>query len=322
MNMDYSELNLQIQKLWPMTEDLIFHRNVANDIYFSKINNQEVVVRLTPSSQRSVEEIASELDWINHLKKNSVNVCQTVLSLNNEEIETLNFLSKTYHVVVFKKVNGARLADRSLNLDIVRNWAHNMAKMHNLSENYTPPHGSPKRKFWHEDSAFLKSLEAHNESTEEIKTETLKIISWMKSQPQSKSNFGLIHADLHTGNFFCENNELFIFDFDDSAYHWFLYDLTIPIMSILRDYEGPEFINEKMLFINAFINFYFEKRERPVNWKEDLIKFCKFNCFLTHFWLIAIRKERNLSEKMSQNFDKSILWDGREGLNPELLNLL
>ena len=91
--MDYSELNLQIKKLWPMTVDLIFHRNVANDIYFSKINDQDVVVRLTPSSQRSVEEIASELDWINHLQKNSVNVCQTVLSLNNDEIETLNFLN-------------------------------------------------------------------------------------------------------------------------------------------------------------------------------------------------------------------------------------
>ncbi|MEQ1721756.1 MAG: hypothetical protein ABL930_01180, partial [Pseudobdellovibrio sp.] len=64
------------------------------------------------------------------------------------------------------------------------------------------------------------------------------------------------------------------------------------------------------------------KRERPDNWKEDFIKFYKFRCFFTHFWLIAIRKERNLSEKMSQNFDKSILWDGREGLNPEISNLL
>ncbi|MEQ1722413.1 MAG: hypothetical protein ABL930_04505, partial [Pseudobdellovibrio sp.] len=175
MNTDNLALNQLIKSNWPITTELIFYRNVANDIYFSKINDLEVVVRLTPSSQRSVSEIKSELNWINYLKKNSVNVCETVLSSQQNEIESINFLNQIYHVVIFKKVNGARLADRSLNLEVVKNWAHSMAQMHNLSETYSPLADSPKRKFWHKDSAFLKSLEAHDKSTEEIKIETLKI---------------------------------------------------------------------------------------------------------------------------------------------------
>lgn len=324
MNKTNSELLNCITSLWGLTQEPVFHRNVANDIYFSKKGPLEVVLRITPASQRSAAEIAAELAWINHLKKNSLNVCETVPSVHNNEIETVKITETIYHVVVFKKVPGERLPDRSLNMQIVKNWAHNLALMHNLAENYSPPAGTIKRSFWNADSAFLKSLEAYGESGEVTKSEALKIIDWMKTQPQRKDNFGLVHADLHSGNFFCKDNELFIFDFDDSFYHWFLYDLTIPVMSILRDYEGVQYRKEQKLYINAFFNFYFEKRPKPDNWKSDFIKFYKFRCFFTHFWLLAIRKERTLSETMAANFEKSIEWDAFEALNPqveELINL-
>lgn len=316
-----TELLSKIKYLWDLTQEPVFHRNVANDIYFSQKGPLEVVLRVTPSSQRSPEEIAAELSWINHLKKNSLNVCETVASINQNEIETLNVSGNLYHVVVFKKVPGERLGDRSLNMKIVKNWAYNLADMHNLAESYQPSL-TKKRNFWNEDSAFLKSLESHGESGENIKTEAIKIIDWMKTQPQRKDNFGLIHADLHAGNFFCKENELYIFDFDDSCYHWFLYDITIPVMSILRDYEGIQYRKEQKLFINAFFDFYFEKRPKPDNWKSDFIKFYKFRCFFTHFWLLAIRKERNLNEKMAANFEKSIEWDAFEALNPQVEELI
>ncbi|MBY0554643.1 phosphotransferase [bacterium] len=321
MNQNTELLN-KIQHLWSLTQEPVFHRNVANDIYFSQKGPLDVVLRLTPSSQRTADEIVSELAWINHLKNNSLKVCETVKSVNQKEIETVQHGNTTYHVVVFKKVPGERLPERSLNMKIVKNWAHSLAQMHNLAEVYSPPAGVIKRNYWDTDSAFLKSLESHGESGENIRNETLKIISWMKTQPQRSDNFGLIHADLHSGNFFCKDNELYIFDFDDSCHHWFLYDLTIPVMSILRDYEGTHFRKEQKLYINSFFEFYFEKRTKPDNWKNDFVKFYKFRCFFTHFWLLSIRKERNLNEKMAANFEKSIEWDAFEALNPQVEELI
>lgn len=317
-----TEILNKIKSLWELTQEPVFHRNVANDIYFSQKGPLEVVLRLTPVSQRSVDEIASELAWINHLKQNSLKVCETVQSINQKEFETVNSGEITYHVVVFKKIPGERLPERSMNMQIAKNWAHSLAQMHNLAESYTPPTGIKKRNSWDTDSAFLKSLEAHGESGEKIKEEALKIINWMKNLPQNNNNFGLIHADLHAGNFFCKDNELYIFDFDDSCHHWFLYDLTIPVMSILRDYEGMQYRKEQKLYINAFFDFYFEKRTKPHNWKSDFVKFYKYRCFFTHFWLLAIRKERNLNEKMAAKFEKSIEWDAFEALNPQVEELI
>ncbi len=52
----------ELKKYWPLSDDLVLHRNVANLVYFSKIENLEVVVRLTPVNQRTQNEIKAELD--------------------------------------------------------------------------------------------------------------------------------------------------------------------------------------------------------------------------------------------------------------------
>ena len=62
---------------------------------------------------------------------------------------------------------------------------------------------------------------------------------WLDSLPKDDDCYGLIHADIHQGNFFVdENDNITIFDFDDCHYHWFAYDLAVPLFGLaisLRD---------------------------------------------------------------------------------------
>jgi Ser/Thr protein kinase RdoA (MazF antagonist) len=41
--------------------------------------------------------------------------------------------------------------------------------------------------------------------------------------------FGLAHADLHPRNIFVDGKSLRVFDFDDLQFHWFAYDLAVPL---------------------------------------------------------------------------------------------
>ena len=109
----------QIQNLWNLSSEPVFHRFVANDIYFSTALDLEVVIRITPSSQRSVSEIRAELKWISYLKTNSI-----------------QYEQNTFHVVVFKKILGERITKELLKPQHIQLWAEQMAKMHNLAEGY------------------------------------------------------------------------------------------------------------------------------------------------------------------------------------------
>lgn len=317
--MNHAILNL-VKEKWGLTLEPTFHRHVANDIYFSKIGDLEVVLRITSDTQRSQQEIQSELDWINDLRANSIRVCETVLSNTKKEIETFIEADQTFHVVVFKKISGARVEDENLNEDIVHSWATQLAKMNQLSETYAPP--GFRRRRWDEDSTYLKALTALNETSEKIKNESLKVFQWMKNRAPQRNEFGLIHADLHLGNFFYDQGQITVFDFDDSCYHWFMYDLAVPLLTLIRNFEEPEFHQKRDRLVKKFIDSYFSIRPRYSGWKEDLLIFYKYRCLFVHLWLIAIRKERNLSEEIAKNFEQAIQWEGQHAFSNDLKKLL
>src|SRR5205823_5552727 len=53
------------------------------------------------------------------------------------------------------------------------------------------------------------------------------LIEWLSGLEKNEDTFGLIHGDLGSTNFLCKDDSITLFDFDDSCYHWFLYDLAI-----------------------------------------------------------------------------------------------
>ena len=144
----------------------------------------------------------------------------------------------------------------------------------------------------------------------------------MKSKQTWNSDFGIIHADLHLGNFFFDGLKLTIFDFDDSCYHWFLYDLTIPILTIMRNYEKIELQPTRNILIQTFFESYFYNRQKSLTWKEDFVQFYKYRCFFVHLWLIAIQKDRDLSDEMKINFQKAIEWEGQHPFSGHIEELL
>ena len=57
-----------------------------------------------------------------------------------------------------------------------------------------------------------------------------KIRAQLNIYGQSSDKYGLIHADLHLSNFMQTDNSLYLIDFDDCGYGWFLYECGCSLM--------------------------------------------------------------------------------------------
>ena len=93
------------------------------------------------------------------------------------------------------------------------------------------------------------------------------MVGELKRLPTPPESHGLIHADLHTGNFFAtEAGELRVFDFDDACQHWFSYDLAVVINHLSRQL-APALRDP---IFNAILAGYSRVRALPVGLSTEL----------------------------------------------------
>ncbi len=71
------------------------------------------------------------------------------------------------------------------------------------------------------------------------------MLGQLDALPRSRDAYGLIHADLNHANFFLTPAGLNLFDFDDSCYCWFAYDLIVPVFHFPA--AEPEMMQAKAL---------------------------------------------------------------------------
>ncbi len=60
---------------------------------------------------------------------------------------------------------------------------------------------------------------------------------------ESRSRFGLIHADLRTANILVHQGEVAVIDFDDCGFSWFIYDLAAALSFLETHPDVPAYID-------------------------------------------------------------------------------
>lgn len=81
------------------------------------------------------------------------------------------------------------------------------------------------RDTWEEDeSSIVNGLE-----DEKVKGIATVLMDEIKALPIERETFGLMHGDIHPGNFHYDGKGLTIFDFDDAAYNYFIHDLAMVL---------------------------------------------------------------------------------------------
>jgi amicoumacin kinase len=246
-----------------------------NYVFEAYRGNNPIILRITHSSHRSKDEIQAELDWMNYLHMQKVSCPEAFTSSNNQLIEELRAGDGSYfYACLFSKVSGrpVKIKSPEFNNQLFRAWGRTIGQMHAVSKVYQPRKEIKLRPSWEDEE--LLDIETYVPNEKEIIKNTKMLIKELKSLPRTKDNFGLIHSDIHSGNFFYDGQSVHVFDFDDCSYHWFASDIAIPLYySVLYGYHCASEIeraNFASNFLSHFTKGYEEHHLLPKNWKEQL----------------------------------------------------
>jgi len=225
-----------VKSLWEISVDVHFVRKVENWIYEAPKDN--LFIRITEQTHRSHEQIAAELDWLAHLSRNNIKCTSPNNSKNKKLIEIVSDESQTYYVSVFDKAVGKPITKKTdFNKEIMHEWGKVIAQMHLATLSYQSRVHSNNRVQWNGFSGH-KNIKKNISNEPELLERYQNLIEYLQQVPKDVSRYGLIHADLHHGNFFVnEAGEFTIFDFDDCLYHWFEYDLAVPLFTLRLSFE-------------------------------------------------------------------------------------
>ncbi|MET3698980.1 Ser/Thr protein kinase RdoA (MazF antagonist) [Bacillus oleivorans] len=227
------------------------------------------ILRFTHSSHRSSKDVFAEVEWVAYLKEKGARVPQHYYSIHHNLTEEIQAEDGSYFIVAcYEMFEGSRIKwteiEEEGNWEIVEEWGRTIGQLHRITKDYSPK-DALKRLSWRDEE--LLQIEAWMENPDpEIVQYRDQILRQLEALPVNRNVFGLIHSDVHTGNFLVKDGKINVFDFDDCSYHWFASDIAIALYySILsRDFQKSEEREEiAKMFLSHFLIGYETENHLP-----------------------------------------------------------
>ncbi len=219
----------------------------VNHVFTFVSSGERHFLRLTPGVHRARPQIDAELDFILYLHGYGVSVCPPIASKGGRMVEELPGEGASLFACVFEEAVGETFTFGSseTNLGHFRLRGRTLGRIHALAKGYAPPEN--RRRFKWDEDALLRDVGAYLPRSEKVVwAEYDELTEWLAARPRDRDCFGLIHGDFGPTNFRQAGGELSVFDFDDSCYHWFAYDLAVTIYPHGRR-EGAGALLESLL---------------------------------------------------------------------------
>lgn len=263
------------------TESLKLLGSFENYVYEGDRNSESYILRLTHSSHRSTNMVLGELEWINHLANNGVSVAKPLYSINGKLAEEI-FIDNDYFIVsLFEKAKGELLRrsnPEEFNRDLIVEWGKVIGQMHRVTKNFQPSREEFKRPQWHEDELmdFEKYLPVEDKKIVDIGS---RLLEYLNKLPMTLDDYGLIHTDVHSGNFFVDEGKITVFDFDDCSYQWFISDIAIALYYTIwwrcNEYSKEDKKAFADYFLDAFMEGYVSENKLEDFWVDEMPYFLK-----------------------------------------------
>lgn len=234
------------------------------------------ILRITHGSHRPRTSIEAELDWLDSLASNGVSVCRPVRSRQGRLVETIVSNHVQFHAVVFERAPGKRVPRDDQTPAMTVNRGRLLGQIHALSKNYKPRNARTKRHHWHENGDFANYRRYLDLADTVVMQRFADLIAELKSLPQDKDSYGLIHTDAHTSNMFFVGDRPTLFDFDDCAYDFFISDIAIALfyaILFLPDKWNPA--DYAQAFLRDMFTGYNEKNTLDRRWLEVIPRILK-----------------------------------------------
>ncbi len=283
------EYLIKIGKLYDFNHDVLSYvGGIENHVYSFSKENQEYFVRIGDSKHMTFELVESEIDWVVYLTENDVPAVRPIQSTNGRYIEKVEKDGGHLNVVVFEKARGKHLDHRNpqdWSDETIIDFGKITGKMHTLAKNYQT---KTSKRYEFQPSLDIKNM-LKNEDDEIVEI-IVKIFHEAESLPKDKNGYGLVHGDLHTGNFFVENNRISaILDFDRTCYKWFISEVAVALFYPLYATHLSKDKEKQIEFIKRFIPLFMEgyNTENTLDsfWMEKIDLFVKVRHAILYMYL-------------------------------------
>ena len=222
-------------------------------------------LRININSPRSAENIRAEVAWVKFLENvDGILTPRPIANRSGKFVTTVTHAhsGRELNCILYSWLDGEEVGDEPT-LEQLHALGQAMARMHASSKDFVLPSDAAlpsfQDPFWETENFLLSDKSKLDSGEKDLISAAFKKIISRTDALYSRENPQIIHADLHGWNMKWHNNQLSIFDFDDSG-------IGLPIQDIataLYYLDTPE-------QDEAMLNGYTSVRQLPPHTKADL----------------------------------------------------
>lgn len=234
-------------------------RASANFQFIFQKAGKRYFLRFNHSTERSIDRIRAEVNYINYLSSKGLVVAKPVPSIAGYFVESVPTSQGIFHAVVFEGLEGMQFDIEELTPEIFTRWGKALGELHQTSQE----HQVAGRPTWKDHLAMISE---YLPATEQMAQSALNELQEQLTRLSiSESNYGLIHFDFELDNLVWNGDKVGIVDFDDSACYWFVADIAFALRDLFDD--SAEKVDLRNESFQSFLSGYRLVREIP---QEDL----------------------------------------------------
>lgn len=231
---------------------------------------KKFLLRIHRNDYHSLNGLQEELKWLERLNREHVLCPKPIKSRKSKLVVKAEAPAVGERNCTLLTFTQGRFFEKGLTEKVCFKWGALLAKLQ-LSGQFQVKH----RRYWTADG--LVGLNARFGSVNKIKEiseHDQRILLKVRKKLHAKIRYyerhyshrmGLIHADLHFGNFFETRDGFFAIDFDDCGYGFHAYDVSIPVLNIIYASQAYKQKKKIQIRIQAFLRGY---RSAGKTWDE------------------------------------------------------
>lgn len=261
---------------------------ILNSNFYIKTKNKKYILRIYEAN-RTIDEEKQELILLDRIV-DFIPVSTAIKNIDNEYISIFN--NKKF--ALFEYIDGNSIT--KIDTHIIREIAIYLGKLHSFTKDISFEKYNRKTRI---DLDFYYNEIKKSENDFKFKNELLNSADKINGFDFSILPSGVIHGDIFPDNVLLDdyNNIKVIFDFNESYYAPFIFDIAIVINFWIK-INGFDFFTENNL-IRDFLNYYSKYRKITKEELKSLDIACK-KMALTFIFL------RIYKEKIDNSYQKAI----------------
>lgn len=273
-------------------------------LLYDEDSGEKYVLRVFRPGYHELSEMAGELAWIHQITEDTdVKTAKVYLDKNGSFVSDIQVGDELLHCALFAYIDGQSLHNLTgeQRLYYLEKMGEVMAKLHLQIINW------PQSKQLNRFSWDIEDLIGENarwgqftlmkglpeEYMDSYKAAAEIIRKRVERFGRSEDRYGLIHDDISINNVLVYEDEIYLLDFDDCGYGWFLYDLPTAVLE--------DFGEEMERGLAAVLRGYERFRPLSAEEKEELETFNLLKKIVRIGW-IATRSDNDTVKKVKPDY--------------------